>query len=204
MTVAHDVYLLRHGETEWNKDLRIQGQLDSPLTRLGQSQAKRQAHTLRRVRASLSHHTLWASPLGRAQETASLALDGVAFATDPRLAEIHCGQWEGLTHAERLSRDPDIVATIETEFEMYANTPEGERIPDLAARLVSFLSDLDAPAIIVSHKITLVVMRALLIGGDAPLDADFAPTQGSILQISNAAAIAHIGPKRVQENDLYP
>lgn len=192
VTVAHDLYLLRHGQTQWNNDLRIQGQLDSPLTLLGQSQAKRQAHTLFRLRPLLGHHTLWASPLGRAQETAKLAFDGAPYTTDARLAEIHCGRWEGSTHNERLDHDPDTADKFETEFEMYANTPDGERLPELAARIVSFLNALDAPSIIVSHKITLVVMRALLTGEDTHLHVREAPIQGSVLQISNASAITHI------------
>lgn len=192
LTVAHDVFLLRHGETEWNKEFRFQGQRDSALTKLGQSQAKRQAQILRRIRKSLGHHTLWASPLGRAQETAKLAFAGAPFQTDVRLAEIHCGRWEGLTQAERSARDPELTARLATEFEMYTNTPEGERIPELASRLTAFLNTLDAPAIIVSHKISLVVIRALLTGEDDALEVRFAPAQGSVLQISNATAIAHL------------
>lgn len=191
-SMTHDIYLLRHGETEWNKEFRFQGQKDSALTLLGQTQAKRQALMLRRLRASLGHHTLWASPLGRAQETARLAFEGAQFQTDPRLAEIHCGRWEGLTQAERTARDPDLTARLETDFEMYTNTPDGERIPELTSRLTAFLNTLDAPAIIVSHKISLVVIRALLTGEDDALQVRFAPAQGSVLQVSNGAAIAHI------------
>jgi len=192
LSMAHDIYLLRHGETEWNREFRFQGQMDSGLTLLGQTQAKRQAQTLRGLRASLGRHTLWASPLGRAQQTARLAFEGAPFQTDPRLAEIHCGRWEGLTQAERTAQDPDLTARLETEFEMYTNTPEGERIPELASRLTAFLNTLEAPAIIVSHKISLVVIRALLTGEGDALQVRFAPAQGSVLQISNGAALAHI------------
>ena len=190
IAMAHDVYFLRHGETEWNKEARIQGQKDSALTALGETQAKRQGHTLRRLRSAIGAHTLWASPLGRAQQTADLAFDDAHFQTDRRLAEIYCGHWEGLTEGQRIARDPDIAMQCANEFDMYTNTPGGERLPELVERLTAFLNSLNGPAIIVSHKISLVVMRALLTGDG--LNTRFAPVQGSVLQISNASAIAHI------------
>ncbi len=186
LSVAHDVYLLRHGETEWNKDHRVQGRMNSDLTELGRQQAARQAGILRDLRGSIGMHRLWASPLGRAQETAGLAFGGDPFGTDPRLAEVHCGQWEGLTPTDRMARDPDLAAACETEFQMYVSAPDGERLPDIVARASSFLNDLEAPAILVSHKITLVVLRALLTGDGSSLDVQNAPAQGSVLKISNA------------------
>ena len=65
-----ELYLLRHGETEWNVQGRLQGRLDSPLTERGQEQARRQAELL----AALPPMAAWASPAGRAVATARIAL----------------------------------------------------------------------------------------------------------------------------------
>lgn len=191
LIVPHEVFLLRHGETEWNKSHRVQGQKDSDLTKLGQAQALQQAEILRDIRPRLGAHTLWASPLGRAQETARLAFGGTPYSTDARLSEINCGTWEGTTHDDRLAKDPDIVYGLQSEYDMYTSGPGGEGTKELAARLSSFLTELDAPAIIVSHKVAIVVMRALLTGDSDGLHCRLVPAQGSVLQISNCVATSH-------------
>lgn len=191
LTVAHDIFLLRHGETEWNKDHRVQGQKNSDLTELGRSQARQQAEILRGIRPGLGDHTLWASPLSRAQETARLAFDGAEFQTDARLSEINCGAWEGTTHEDRLARDPDIVARLQSEYDMYTSGPGGEGTEELAIRLAAFLSELAGPAIIVSHKVAIVVMRALLTDDPNGLDCRLVPEQGTVLQISDGVATAN-------------
>ncbi|MCK8482591.1 histidine phosphatase family protein [Aliiroseovarius sp. S2029] len=195
LTMPHDVFLLRHGETEWNKDHRVQGQKNSDLTKLGRAQACEQAKILRGIRPTLPEHTLWASPLRRAQDTAKLAFEGAGFATDARLSEINCGAWEGTTHTERLARDPDIVAGLQSEFDMYTSGPGGEGTHELATRLHAFLSELQGPAIIVSHKVAIVVMRALLTGDPDGLHCSLVPAQGSVLQISDNRAIMHQNPR---------
>ena len=92
------ILLLRHGETFWNRERRIQGHTESRLTPLGQ----RQAVAMARLVADLiardpGDWSLVSSPIGRARETS----DAVAAATglepdvDHRLSEISCGEWEG-------------------------------------------------------------------------------------------------------------
>lgn len=191
LAMPHDVFLLRHGQTEWNKEHRVQGQKNSDLTELGRTQARQQAEILRGTRPTLGVHTLWASPLGRAQETARLAFYDAPFLTDARLSEINCGAWEGTTHEDRLARDPCVVVGLQSEYDMYTSGPGGEGTKELAARLLSFLSELDGPAVIVSHKVAIVVMRALLTGDPDGLDCRLVPAQGSVLQISNGVATAH-------------
>ncbi|MEY8829317.1 histidine phosphatase family protein [Sedimentitalea sp. XS_ASV28] len=189
LRIDHDVFLLRHGETEWNRYHRIQGRKNSDLTERGRAQARQQERILRSIRPALGPHRLWASPLGRAQETARLAFAGSDFSTDPRLAEISCGTWEGTTHEERVARDPLIVAGLDTEFDVYTSGPGAENAQQIGARLASFLSELTAPAIIVSHKVAIVVIRSLLTPD--PLDCSLVPEQGSILKISGGAVRHH-------------
>ena len=189
LTLPYDIFLLRHGETEWNNGHRIQGRKNSNLTERGRAQAMQQERILQQIRRGLGPHELWASPLGRAQETARLAFAGEPFSTDTRLSEISCGEWEGTTHEERLARHPGIIAGLQTEFDVYTSGPGGENAQQIAARLTAFLSELTAPAIIVSHKVAITVLRALLTPDG--LDCCLAPEQGTVLQISRGAAQLH-------------
>ena len=85
------LYILRHGETEWNLANRLQGHFDSPLTDTGRAQAAAQNAILKRC--DLAGFSALSSPQGRAVATAELALAGLGMtvATDPRLGRaIHC------------------------------------------------------------------------------------------------------------------
>ena len=190
VAVPHPLFLLRHGETDWNREGRIQGQMDSALTAQGRDQALRQGLTLRRLRNDLGDHQVLCSPLGRAQQTASLALGSENFVTEKRLMEIGCGTWEGTCHEDRLGTDPDLAPHLSEDFEIYINAPGGEGLEGLSGRLVTFLETLQAPTIIFSHKITLVVMRALLCG--SKLSSNMAPPQGSILEINKGVSRYHV------------
>jgi probable phosphoglycerate mutase len=99
------ILLARHGETPWNAEGRYQGQIDIPLSPVGESQAIALGERL----ASVEINRAVASPLSRAQRTAQLAL-GAARApmlgTEPDLQEIAHGEWEGLLASEINDRDP--------------------------------------------------------------------------------------------------
>ena len=100
------LYVLRHGETDWNVQGRLQGTSDVPLNARGIEQAQRAARALTAV---LSPHTvIVSSPLARAHVTAQAVADsrGKGFATDERLIERAYGVWEGLTEDVRSARDP--------------------------------------------------------------------------------------------------
>lgn len=91
------VLLLRHGQTEWNRERRLQGRLDAPLTALGIRQAAEAAETL-----PDDFDLVVASDLERARLTAEPYVDRHApeFRTDPRLRERSWGEWEGRSHDE--------------------------------------------------------------------------------------------------------
>lgn len=86
-------YLARHGETHWNKEKRLQGQLDSELTALGQQQAKNIAAILQEAKIDF----IVSSPLGRALHTAEICQQSIKanLAINPLLAERYLGQWQG-------------------------------------------------------------------------------------------------------------
>ena len=91
--------LVRHGETDWNADGRLQGQTDRPLTDFGRRQAQQLAEQL----ADEGLEAIYSSDLSRARETAEIVGRrlGLAVALDPALREKDWGTWEGLTAVER-------------------------------------------------------------------------------------------------------
>ena len=92
------IYVIRHGETDWNKNQRFQGQTDVKLNETGREQAL----ALRPVINSLQVESVYSSPLSRAFETAQLATQDLKLSIhqDDRLREVNIGEAEGLTHAE--------------------------------------------------------------------------------------------------------
>ena len=119
------IYLIRHGETEWNRSGRWQGHADVPLSDAGLRQAATLAQRL--VAERVRFDQIYASDLSRAMQTA----EAVARALDvpvqpfPRLREIDVGSWSGLTRAEITARFPGA-------FETTYHAPDGET-PDLFA-----------------------------------------------------------------------
>nr|MCW1951852.1 histidine phosphatase family protein [Octadecabacter sp.] len=90
-----ELYILRHGQTVWNAEDRMQGWLNSPLTPKGEADAARQGEILRSI--DLAGFDFWSSPSGRAIQTAGIACGPLAEAvhTDIRLREIGVGDWAG-------------------------------------------------------------------------------------------------------------
>ena len=183
-----DLYLMRHGETEWNRARRMQGWCDSPLTALGRTQARQQGAALAAL--GVADAEVWVSPLGRAVTTAELALpdrDPATFIRDDRLREIFVGQWQGMTRA-------DIEAEAPAAFEgtgflgWYDFAPGGEGFAGLEARCRAFLASLERPALVFTHGITSRMLRLIALGLDCR-DLEAVPGgQGVIHVISDGAA----------------
>ncbi|MFQ6548805.1 histidine phosphatase family protein [Aestuariibius sp. 2305UL40-4] len=153
-----DLWILRHGETEWNAAGRMQGHLDSPLTERGREQAVRQGALLEGL--DFGALDVWMSPLGRAVQTAAIALDGRAriLRSDDRLMEIGMGEWQGRARAELdVSQEQDGLL-------YYDSAPGGEGFPALYTRCRSFLDDLERPAVLVTHGITSRMLRLIATG----------------------------------------
>lgn len=152
------IWFLRHGQTEWNKTYRLQGQLDSPLTVQGRADATRQAHIMESILRD--DPPCFVSPLGRTIATANTALCGKPYKTDLRLQEINAGSWQGRYRDDILAEHPKWAATRPTALEIYAKAAGGEGIEALQARIRSFLSELTKPTVIVSHGLLGQVLRA--------------------------------------------
>jgi broad specificity phosphatase PhoE len=99
-----ELILVRHGETDWNRDLRYQGHADPPLNAAGREQARELARELETIEL----HAIYTSDLRRAAETAEIINLGrsVPLTRDERLREIDVGSWSGLTRAEIEERFP--------------------------------------------------------------------------------------------------
>src|ERR1700704_19227 len=113
------LYFMRHGETDWNAERRLQGQHDIPLNAVGRGQASRCGEIMRalweRDGRDREGFDFVSSPLGRARETmelmrTGLGLDPARYRTEPRLAELSFGRWEGFTFAELQRDQADIRA----------------------------------------------------------------------------------------------
>ena len=104
-------YMIRHGQTAWNAEGRLQGQKDIPLNDTGRAQAAGNGRALKAIlRDTVSDFDFVASPLGRTRETMELlrgamGLDPSAYRTDPRLVEVSFGDWEGHTLPELTALD---------------------------------------------------------------------------------------------------
>jgi broad specificity phosphatase PhoE len=121
------LYLIRHGETEWNHIGRWQGQADVPLSDEGRAQARLLAQRL--LREDVQFDQIYASDLSRAYETAQIVARalGMPIRTDRELREIDIGSWSGLTR-------PEITARFPGAFETVFYAPDGETRDQFAAR----------------------------------------------------------------------
>ncbi len=100
--VAHTLFFIRHGETDWNAEGRLQGQRDIPLNDLGQVQAAEAGIILQGLHPNPEDLEWWVSPLTRTRETAERARQAMGlhppyFKMDDRLKELTFGGWEGMT-----------------------------------------------------------------------------------------------------------
>ncbi len=167
-----DIILARHAETVYNFAARMQGHMGhTPLTRRGIAQAETMGAALADALGPRPDLDLWVSPSGRTLQTAAivgehLGHDFFDWRKDARLLEIDVGDWEGRSYAEIVAETGPIVDPDRRLFSRPA--PNGEWFPAIAARLQSWLSDLDPvrPVLAISHGITARVLRGLLSGGD--------------------------------------
>ena len=133
------LYLVRHGETEYNLQGRIQGQSDSPLTPLGVRQVQAAADRL----AGETFAAIYSSDLGRAQRTAEIiaARHDLPIQTTPLLREAAFGIIQGLTRAEIEARYP--VEEYEWRRDPRAKRPPGAEYPeDVIERCRRFLAEI--------------------------------------------------------------
>ena len=191
------LFLIRHGETYWNADGRLQGQLDTELNPRGRDQARQAGTILASVARGLADATMVASPLSRACESLEIlasqlvalgALESPpSFTTDERLKELCFGRWEGMTWKEVRRNDPANYAARNADIWNVA-PPGGESYADLARRVGPLLGSLPEGAVVVSHGgIARIALH--LLASATPDEAARAPIrQGDVLMIEAGTA----------------
>lgn len=133
------IYLFRHGETDWNKAKRLQGQSDIPLNEFGRELAVKTAEALKSVRFDAA----FCSPLCRASETAKIILAGrkTPLIPDARLKEINFGEWEGQEFATAKKDEAHPLYDFFCRPERYIPSAGAEAFQDAMARGQEFLRE---------------------------------------------------------------
>jgi broad specificity phosphatase PhoE len=182
------IYYIRHGETEWNAEGRLQGAQDIPLNDLGRKQAAHAggilAGLLARDGQSEASIAFVASPLARARSTMELVrgmlgLPPRDYSVDDRLREIGYGHWEGSTLNEMQASDPEVFARRQADKWM-VSPPDGESYASVQLRMRDWYDSLQADTVAVAHGGTA---RALMValGIETPASAaDLTIEQGAV------------------------
>ncbi|MEA2882522.1 MAG: hypothetical protein QOH32_1778 [Bradyrhizobium sp.] len=172
------IYYIRHGETDWNVEGRLQGGIDTPLNEIGRAQAAHAGDVLAgllardgRTAASLA---FVASPLQRARQTMDLVRAGLklppgGYALDDRLREIGYGHWEGSTLTQARVSHPELYASRERD-KWSALPPGGESYASVQIRMRDWYDSLQADTVAAAHGGTA---RALMValGIETPASA---------------------------------
>jgi broad specificity phosphatase PhoE len=185
---APTIYYIRHGETAWNAEGRLQGVQDIPLNDLGRKQAACAGGILAGLFArdgrSETSLSFVASPLGRARSTmelvrGSLNLPPGDYAVDDRLREIAYGQWEGSTLSQMRQADPDIFAAREAD-KWTVPPPGGESYAAVQARMSDWYRQLTADTVAVAHGGTARALMVVLCIETSDSAADLTIEQGAV------------------------
>ena len=170
------IYLVRHGETDWNRTHRIQGSTDIPLNDTGRSQAARAGRLL----ARRSWDGIFASSLSRAMETATIIATELGLGTPtpvPAIVERHYGEAEGMTDRQ-----------ISRNYPGTTPVPGRESRAEVAARVMPALLDLAEShsgqhLVVATHG---AVIRTVLMTLGAPIQRGVSITNGSIHSFRHA------------------
>jgi probable phosphoglycerate mutase len=163
------LYFVRHGETDWNRAQRYQGQRDIPLNATGRSQALSNGRVLAGALGEEARTLDFvASPLKRARETMELMRQQLGlpvhdYRLDERLREIHYGHWEGELWHELPTADPTGFAAREADRWGWRPTG-GESYRDLSERVAPWLSDIERDTVVAAHGGVMRVLRGLNLG----------------------------------------
>lgn len=152
------VYVIRHGQTDWNAERRLQGQKDIPLNDFGRSQATGNGLLLSGILGETANDFDYvASPLGRTRETMELlrqamGLDPLAYRTDARLVEVSFGDWEGHTLPELKTAFPErIRARKAAKWDFIPPGDHAESYEILSWRIGAWLSSVESQTVCICH-----------------------------------------------------
>jgi probable phosphoglycerate mutase len=197
----HRIVFVRHGQTGYNAENRLQGQRDVPLDGKGREQASAVGRILRaHMGAGLSRldaaGAFWASPLGRTRQTMELArvamgLSPQQYRVDARLMELTFGDWEGLKWDEVEARHPEGIKARQAGKWDFA-PPHGESYASLVERVGGWLVEREDDTFVVSHGGVARALMVILAGVATSVAADAQIWQGRAL-IFDKAAFSWVG-----------
>ena len=195
ISFPHTLFFIRHGETDWNAEARLQGQTDIPLNERGRRQAADAARRLgrlgRRFGRDAEDLDFVASPLSRCRQTmeiarAALGLSLHGYETDPRWMELSFGDWEGLTWPEIQKTERGSVFDREASLWDF-EPPNGESYERMAERIAAALSDLRRDTVLVAHGGVARLLMILIGGGRREQALRATIAQGRVLVLQNGA-----------------
>ncbi len=162
-----ELWFIRHGETDWNKSRRVQGQTDIPLNETGHAQAAAIASTLAGLHDNLEGFDLHVSPLKRPRQTMQAIVDHFdvdwkSIHVDDRISEICFGEMEGKTWPELNAQG--IKPELDPEGFHGWRPTGGESYADATVRVRNWLSTLSQPTIAVAHGGVSRIIRGLVLG----------------------------------------
>ena len=163
-----NIYLIRHGQTTWNRAGRLQGQADSPLTLLGTQQVEAIGKKLKEI-IGIKKYSVWSSPLGRTKQTTSIICDQTNFkyenvVFDKRLVEITLGDRDGYKSWKALFEDfPKDMARREKDPWNFSH-PNGESSQMVWERVRPFMekiANLEGIHVVVTHGVVSKIIRGM-------------------------------------------
>lgn len=187
------IFVIRHGQTQFNAERKLQGHCNSSLTSTGKAQALAFGTQLKSHLGERPYR-VYASSLGRAVQTAQIICDEIGFEfsqvhQDDRLKEFALGEWEEKPLSELLEEHPELLE----HRDWYLQAPQGESFSQVQQRLNEWLAELpeQQDIVVVCHGLTGMVLRGLLLDlsyesvweQDLPQDAFFVVHDGKIERI---------------------
>ncbi len=155
-----ELWLVRHGQTDWNLEGRLQGQLDVPLNETGLEQVRTLAEKLK----TNKFDAIYSSDLMRARQTAGIISEalGLPVTYDCRLREISQGEVEGMLFSDVIQRFENALAD-RTRDPVNSRLPGGESVAELAARFLECVDEIasikhDYPVLVVAHGLAIATM----------------------------------------------
>ncbi len=178
------IYYVRHGQTDWNAELRFQGRQDIPLNATGRAQAHDNGKRLARVLGTAEGIPFLSSPLGRARETmeiirAEMGLDPEDYRVDERLIEASYGTFEGMTLPEMKQKSPDIHRRRKAARWSFA-PPEGESHAMVLERILAWLETIETDSFVCAHGVVGRVLRQYFLDLDPDEAASYVFPQDKV------------------------
>lgn len=154
-----EIYIVRHGETLWNQEKRLQGRTDIALNENGRDVARKTGEALMGTRIDL----IYSSPLMRARETAELIRNGrdIEIRTDDRLKELCFGRYEGQDFSKLIRDDSLTFRYFFKQPELYVPAEDAETLEQLIARAGDFMQEAIEPLADQLERVMIVAHGAL-------------------------------------------